>query len=102
MTARERLNLSIAQIESFCKKNNIQKLAFFGSVLRDDFKPESDVDVLVEFSETSTAGLIEISMMELELADLLKRKVDLRTKEDLSYLFRDKVIASAEVLYARG
>jgi len=90
------------KIADFCKRHHIRKLSFFGSVLRDDFKPESDVDVLVEFEPGEVVGLIRLAGMELELSEILGRKVDLRTPADLSRYFRDEVLQSAEVQYAQG
>lgn len=86
------------QIEAFCRRNRVRRLAFFGSVLRDDFTPESDVDVLVEFEPGTRVGL-QFFGMEQELSEILGRKVDLNTPGFLSKYFRDKVIAEAEVLY---
>lgn len=82
----------------FCRRNHIRRLAFFGSVLRDDFTPESDVDVLVEFEPGARVGL-RFFGMERELSEILKHKVDLNTPGFLSKYFRDDVIAQAEVLY---
>ena len=88
-------------LEEFCRRNRIRKLAFFGSVLRPDFRPESDVDVLVEFELTAQVGFFKLYDMEQELSRLLGgRKVDLRTPEDLSRYFRDEVVAHAQVQYA--
>ncbi len=88
------------QLAEFCRRHRIRKLAFFGSVLRDDFGPESDVDVLVEFDAEARVGLISFSAMELELGALLERKVDLRTPRDLSRYFRDEVLQTAETQFA--
>ena len=88
-------------LEEFCRRNRIRKLAFFGSVLRPDFGPESDVDVLVEFELTAQVGFFELYDLEQELSRILGgRKVDLRTPEDLSRYFRDEVVAHAQVQYA--
>ena len=95
-----RLNISDSKLSDFCRRNHIRKLAFFGSVLREDFRPESDVDVLVEFESGHVPGFIRLARMERELSELIGRKVDLRTPEDLSRYFRDQVVAEAEVLYA--
>ena len=86
------------KIEEFCKRNHIKKLAFFGSVLRDDFRPESDVDVLVEFESGHVPGFAFYGM-EAELSGILGRRVDLRTPAELSRYFRDKVVRQAEVRY---
>ncbi len=86
-------------ITEFCQSYHIQKLSFFGSVLRADFSPESDIDILVEFNPQHIPGLIRLSAMEQELSEIFQRKVDLRTPEDLSYYFRQEVIDSAIVQY---
>jgi len=90
------------QVAEFCRQHHIRKLALFGSVLRDDFRPDSDVDVLVEFEPEAVVGLIRLAGMELELSEILGRKVDLRTPADLSRYFREEVLQSAEVQYAQG
>ncbi len=95
-----KLKISAAVLADFCRRNHIRKLAFFGSVLREDFRPDSDVDVLVEFETGQVPGFIRLARMERELSELVGRKVDLRTPEDLSRYFRDQVVAEAEVLYA--
>jgi len=88
------------QIAEFCRKHHIRKLAFFGSVLRNDFRPDSDVDVLVWFQPVHIPGLLRLMAMQHELTDLLGREVDLRTPDELSRLFRDEVVTEAEVQYA--
>lgn len=90
------------QPEEFCRKNHIAKLSLFGSVLREDFGPNSDVDVLVEFEEGHTPGFFGLARMEEDLSELFGRKVDLRTPQDLSRYFRDEVSRTAAVQYARG
>lgn len=95
-----KIEVDRAQLAEFCKRHRIRRLAFFGSVLRDDFGPESDVDVLVEFHDEAQVGLITLSAMELELGALLARKVDLRTPADLSRYFRSEVLRTAETQYA--
>jgi uncharacterized protein len=92
------ISLDNVQIAAFCRKHHIRKLALFGSVLRDDFTPDSDIDVLVEFEPGHTPGLAFFAMQD-ELSSLLGRKVDLNTPECLSKYFRDRVLAEAEVLY---
>ena len=87
------------EIVEFCRQHHIRRLALFGSVLRDDFRPASDVDVLVEFEPGHIPGLIRMTGMEKELTDLLKRKVDLRTPAELSPYFRSEVLKTAEVQY---
>ena len=86
----------------FLAGSNIVKLALFGSVLREDFGPDSDVDVLVEFEPGHVPGFFRLFDLEMELSSLFKgRKVDLRTPEDLSRYFREDVIAEAEIHYAQ-
>lgn len=94
-----RIRLDRAAIAAFCRKNHIRKLALFGSVLRGDFGPESDVDVLVEFDPGHTPGLAFFRMQD-ELTELLGRRVDLNTPGFLSRYFRDEVLAEAETIYA--
>jgi predicted nucleotidyltransferase len=86
------------QLVDFCRKNRIKKLAFFGSVLRDDFSPKSDVDVLVEFEEGKTPGFAFFGLQE-ELSRILGYRVDLNTPGFLSKHFRDQVIREALVEY---
>jgi hypothetical protein len=86
-------------VAEFCRRHRIKRLALFGSILRDDFGPDSDIDVLVEFEEGTIVGMIRLAGMEQELAGLLGRKVDLNTPGFLSRYFRDKVLAGAEVQY---
>ena len=86
----------------FCRRNHIRKLSLFGSALRSDFGPESDVDVLVEFEPGHVPGFFRLFDLEKELSSFFNgRKVDLRTPEDLSRYFRDEVVASAEVQYVQ-
>jgi predicted nucleotidyltransferase len=87
-------------IADFCRRHHIRKLALFGSVLREDFRPDSDIDVLVEFEPGQRVGLIRLAGIERELTELLGRRVDLRKPGDLSPYFREEVLDSAEVIYA--
>ncbi len=87
------------EIASFCRKHHIRKLSFFGSVLRGDFGPESDIDVLVEFDSDARVGLIRLAGLELELSEMLGRKVDLNTPDFLSPYFRDKILTEVETQY---
>ncbi len=89
------------KLKKFCQKYHIKRLSLFGSVLRNELRPGSDVDILVEFEEKDTPGLILFAGIEMELSDLIGRKVDLRTAGDLSRYFRDEVLNSAEVQYAK-
>jgi len=89
------------EIAQFCKKHHIRKLALFGSVLRADFGPNSDIDVLAEFEPGHTPSYFRLFDMERELSRMIDdRKVDLRTPKDLSRHFRDRVLATAVVQYA--
>lgn len=89
------------QIAQFCQRHHIRRLSLFGSVLRDDFGPQSDIDVLVEFEPGHVPGFFGLFDMEEELSRLFGgRKVDLRTPQDLSRYFRNEVLAGAEVQYA--
>ena len=87
------------EIAGFCRRRHIRRLSLFGSVLTGDFRPDSDVDVLVEFQPGHTPGLAFFEMEE-ELSGILGRKVDLNTPGFLSRYFRDRVLAEAEVQYA--
>ena len=88
------------EIAEFCRRNYITRMAFFGSVLREDFRPDSDIDVLVEFEPDHIPGLAFFTM-QAELASILKRKVDLVTPLFLSPYFRDQVIKESRVAYAQ-
>ncbi len=103
MNGKSRISIPKERIAEFCRKHYIRKLSLFGSVLRDDFSPDSDIDVLVEFDPDHTPGLIRFAGMELELAEILGgRKVDLNTPHSLSPYFRDAVIEKAEVQYVQA
>lgn len=97
-----RITFDRDKVVRFCRQHHIQKLALFGSVLRDDFRPDSDVDVLVEFEPDHVPSLFRIVEMEFELSQILGRKADLRTPEDLSRYIRQRVLDSAEVQYLAG
>ena len=95
-----RIDIPRESIAEFCRRHRIRRLALFGSVLRDDFRLDSDVDVLVEFRRQANIGLFALAALELELSEILGRKVDLRTPAELSRYFRDEVVESAEVVFA--
>lgn len=99
---RKRIEVPKDKIAEFCRKHHIRKLALFGSVLREDFGQDSDVDVLVEFEQGRTVGLLRMAGLELELSEILGRKVDLRTPAELSRYFRDEVMQSSEIQYVQG
>ena len=91
------------RLASFCEERGIRRLAVYGSALRDDFGPESDIDVLVEFEPNRIPGLVALAGMELDLRMIFPdRNVDMRTAEDLSKYFRQEVLNTAEVLYEQG
>lgn len=100
MELRAGLTVDDSFVDEFVVRHGIQHLALFGSTLRADFGPESDVDLLVEFHPKRTPGLLELAQMELELEAAIGRRVDLRTYEDLSRHFRDEVADTARPLYA--
>ena len=85
-------------IAEFCRRNHIRKLSLFGSILRDDFTPESDVDILVEFDEGVRIGLRYFGM-GFELEDLFHRRVDFLSPQELNWRFRERVLAEAEAIY---
>lgn len=96
------ITLSKEKIEEFCRRNLIRKLALFGSVLRDDFCPESDIDVLVEFEPGARVGFFELYDLEQELSGVFGgRKVDINTPKCLSKYFRNEVLTTAEVQYVK-
>ncbi|MBI5183397.1 MAG: nucleotidyltransferase family protein [Nitrospinae bacterium] len=103
MNKKIHFNIPHEKIAEFCKRNRIRKFSVFGSVLRSDFRPDSDVDVLVEFEPGHVPGYIRLAGMELEFSEILGgRKVDINTPQCLSRYFRDEVLAEAEVQYAQG
>ncbi|MFO8074400.1 MAG: nucleotidyltransferase family protein [Polyangia bacterium] len=99
MKKRAQIALPRQKVSDFCRRHGIRKLSLFGSVLRDDFRKDSDVDVLVEFEPGKQVGMIRLAGMELELGEMIGRKVDLHTEGFLSRYFRDEVVAEAEVQY---
>jgi hypothetical protein len=98
---RSNVHIPKAEIEDFCRRHHIKKLAVFGSALRKDFSPDSDVDVLVEFEAGHIPGFAFFSIEE-ELSKLLGRKVDLNTPNFLSRYFRDQVLREAELQYVKN
>ena len=86
------------KVVHFCRRHHISRLALFGSILRDDHRADSDVDVLVEFETNHTPGLAFFAMQD-ELSEILQRPVDLNTRNFLSPHFRDRVVSEAEVLH---
>jgi predicted nucleotidyltransferase len=104
MMARQKINIDMEKIRSFCTRWNVQEMSLFGSVLREDFKEGSDVDVLVRFSPGKTPTLFALSRMEKELEDIFGRKVDLVERSALeqsrNYIRRNEILNSLETIYA--
>lgn len=98
-----RLGAARDAVTDFCRRNDVRRLAVFGSALRDDFTPESDVDLLVEFLPDAHVSLFDMARMETELEEMVpERSIDLRTPRDLGARFRDTVFAEAEAVYDVG
>ncbi|MGD9354088.1 MAG: nucleotidyltransferase family protein [Desulfobacterales bacterium] len=95
----KRIKLPNGRIAEFCKRHRIRRLSLFGSVLRGDFGPDSDIDILVEFEFDTRVGLITLAGLELELGEIIGRKVDLNTPGFLSKYYRDRIINEAVVQY---
>jgi predicted nucleotidyltransferase len=100
--SRAQITVPKAKVAEFCLRHHIRKLALYGSVLRGDFQPDSDVDVLVEFEPGYTVGMLRMAELEMELSGFLGRKVDLRTPAELSRYFRDQMLRESEIQYAQG
>lgn len=94
-----RIEIDHESIAAFCRRSHICHLSFFGSVLRDDFGPESDVDVFVELEPDAVVGYFGMARMERELSEMIGRKVDFRTPFELSRYFRGEVIEGAPEEY---
>jgi len=95
------INLDETRLGEFCRRNGIVRLRAFGSVLRGDFGPQSDIDLLADFDSARRVSLFDLGGMLMDLRTLLGREVDLRTPEDLSTHFRDQVVHDAMTLYVR-
>lgn len=88
------------KLAAFCRRHNVRRLSLFGSILRSDFRPGSDIDILVEFEEGQTPSLMDLGGMQVELSEMLEREVDLKTPGFLSHRIRRKVMSEAVVQYA--
>ena len=98
---RKKFRIPRRKIAEFCKRWSITEFSLFGSVLREDFRPDSDIDVLVSIDPTSRIGLLEMAQMQIELEKLFKRPVDLVEKEGLRNPYRKReILKTAEVIYA--
>ena len=98
--ATARIDLPLDEIRDICLRHHVRELSIFGSALRDDFRPDSDVDLLVEFEPDARIGFMELGRMEQDLEAALHRKIDLVPKAGLRSFLRDEVLSTAMVLYA--
>ena len=100
---KARIDIPNEKLEAFCQRNQIVRLALFGSVLRDDFAPESDVDVLVEFAPEARVGYFALGRMEAELGSILGRRADMHTfagvESSPNWLLREEILGSVEAVY---
>ena len=98
-----RVGVPMATLDAFCNRWQVEEIALFGSILRDDFGPDSDIDILVRFKTEGTPGLIGMAGMERELAELFARRVDLvnftAVEESRNYIRRQAILRSAQVVY---
>ena len=99
---QQALELPRDEIAAFCRRHRIRRLSLFGSILRDDFRPDSDVDVLIEFEPGAGAGLIRLAGMEIELGELLGCTVDLNTPGNFRQPLRDAIMGQSEVVHESG
>ncbi len=99
MAADVHIAIDFGKIAELCRSHCVAKLSLFGSVVRDDFGPQSNVDVLVEFAPSARVGLLDLARLQLELAELVGRDVHLTTPRSLSRYFRQKVVESAVPVY---
>lgn len=95
------VELPLDKIAELCRRYQVHELALFGSVLRGDFRPDSDVDILVEFEPDAPIGLLEYCELQNRLGELIHRRVDLVSKRGLKWVIRERVLASAKVIYAQ-
>ena len=103
MSYRIEQHILKSELAAFCRRCHIiKKLSLFSSAQRGELRPESDIDLLVEFEPGHVPGLITLAGMEIELTEMFGRKVDLRTPQDLSRYFREQVVNLAEVQYEAG
>lgn len=95
------IDFDSAEMERFCRENHVRTLSFFGSVLTDKFRPDSDIDVLIEFADGHVPGLFKMARLQRELSDILNgRDIDLRTAAELSPYFRETVLKTAVCRYS--
>ncbi len=96
------IHLPLEAIRAYCETQPIERLSLFGSALRDELRDESDIDLLVNYSPGARVGYFELAQQEIDLSELIGRKVDLRTPNELSRLFRRDVVESARLIYAKA
>lgn len=105
-TLAKNINLPISQIYEFCQSWQIVEFAIFGSVLRDDFRPDSDIDCLVQFEENSPWSLLDMVQMELELEQIFSRKVDLLSKSAIehsqNWIRKKEILSTAKIIYSQN
>ena len=97
-----KIDLPLKEIRAYCETQPIRRLSVFGSALRNELTPESDIDLLVEYLPSAKIGYFELAQQEIDLGELIGWQVDLRTPKELSRHFRQAVVDSARLLYARG
>ncbi|MCY3832661.1 MAG: nucleotidyltransferase domain-containing protein [Chloroflexi bacterium] len=102
MSEQVTTDLPIEKIREYCAGQPISKLSVFRSAVRDEMTPESDIDLLVDYSPGARVGYFELAQQEIDLSELIGRKVDLRTPNELSRLFRRDVVESARPIYAKA
>lgn len=100
MSVTDRIEIPADELAEICHRYQVRELALFGSVLRDDFSEDSDIDVLVEFEPDARIGFFELARLQRELAAIFGRSVDVVLKRGLNPIIREPVLESAEVLYA--
>jgi len=100
MKIRADLDIDEESLAALCRRYRVTELALFGSVLRDDFRPDSDVDVLYELDASADVDLFDLARLRNELSDLVGREVDLVWRDGLHWVIRDRVLADAQVVYA--
>lgn len=98
--AEAKIRIPQKSLESFCRRYQVSRVALFGSVLRDDFRPDSDVDILVSFAPEARISFLTLGRMKRELSELLQRPVDLVPQEGLKPAIRDEVLANSREIYA--
>ncbi|MDX2096211.1 MAG: nucleotidyltransferase family protein [Leptolyngbyaceae cyanobacterium bins.59] len=106
MKQQLKIQLPHPELAAFCQKWKIKEMSFFGSVLREDFRSDSDIDIIVNFEDNSTWGILELVRMKRELKTLLGREVDLITKKSIeqshNWIRRQEILGTAQIVYVAG